>query len=216
MTLLISSYTTEWRFFKFKLRWGFILISALFTLSTIFFYSEFSRYPEKAVIVSKHVLALDEHEGIYNAEGIIKCLNLLVTNIKVNVITGVSGVIPFLFSPILVILIWGSIFGALFVDAGSRGISISNLFFCGILPHGIFELPAIFYSASIGTLMCFEFSKKIIRKHVAQAQTNSLSFFNIVREAARSYVFVIVPLLVLASLIETYITPFIVKSFLLK
>ena len=216
MTLLISGYIMEWRFFKSKLQSRFILMVALFIISTIFFYFDFSQVHQGATLVREDLFAQYQHKRVYSAEGISRSLNLLLMNLKISVLIGVSGVIPFLFLPILVILLWGSVLGALFVDAGSKGISISNLFFCGILPHGIFELSAIFYSAGIGTLMAFEISKKIIRRHATQAQTKSLSIFNIVKEAARSYIFVIIPLLVLASLIENYITPFIAKSFLLK
>jgi stage II sporulation protein M len=210
MKLLIRCYVSEWGFFKSKLKSRFILIVALFLISTILFYFCFLQYPQGANLVTKNLSTQYQYKGVISAEGTVRSLNLFLMNLKISVLIGISGIIPFLFFPILVILLWGYAF----VDAGSKGISIFNLFFFGILPHGIFELSAIFYSASIGTLIAFEISKKIIRRHPTQA--NSFPIFNIVKEAARSYIFVIIPLLVLASLIESYITLFIAKSFLLE
>lgn len=213
---LIRCYIMEWRFFKSKLKSRFILTVALFLISTIFFYFYFLQYPHGANLVTKNLDTQYQHKGVYSGEKISRSLNLFLMNLKINVLIGISGIIPFLFFPMLVIVVWGSVLGALFVGAGPKGISIFNLFFCGILPHGIFELSATFYSASIGTLMAFEISKKIIRRRGRQAQANSFPIFSIAKEAVRSYAIVIVPLLVFASLIESYLTSFIAKSFLLK
>jgi len=61
-----------------------------------------------------------------------------------------------------------------------------------ILPHGIFELPAVFISFGLGIrLGSFVFYKDIMRKFV---------FFS--KNSLRIFVFIIIPLLLIAGLIE--------------
>ncbi len=61
-----------------------------------------------------------------------------------------------------------------------------------LFPHGIFELPALFLSLGLGLkLGTFLFQKNKI-----------ISFRNYLRESLRVFLFVIIPLLIIAALIE--------------
>jgi stage II sporulation protein M len=73
------------------------------------------------------------------------------------------------------------------------------LFFVGIFPHGIVEIPCMLFSAAIG----FRIGKTVIDKifYKKTSLTAELS------EGIKFAVTIIVPALVLAALIETYITP---------
>lgn len=67
------------------------------------------------------------------------------------------------------------------------------LFVAALLPHGIVELPAVFLSAILGIVMILRRKREI--------------FFNIIK----IYIFIIIPLLALAALLEVFITPLIVQ-----
>ena len=89
-------------------------------------------------------------------------------------------------------------------------------------PHGIFELLAIDYSASIGVYLSLQISKKILnlerdelivlfsKKNQDNGSEDQISLF---KRALKTWLGVIVPLLIVAAIIETFITPF---SFLYK
>ncbi len=103
-------------------------------------------------------------------------------------ITGVAfGVIPFLF-----MVINGGILGivvSLFIDtAGVKGI------FLLLAPHGIIELPAAMMASGLGIFLGYNFIKQ---KEMKPLVKKVLIFF----------VKVIIPLVFIAALIESFITP---------
>ena len=82
-----------------------------------------------------------------------------------------------------------------------KSIQIDGIFILWrLLPHGIFELPALFLSLGLGLkLGTFIFQK------------NKLSCLrNYLRESLRVFVFIIIPLLIIAALIEGYLIFFLV------
>ena len=62
-----------------------------------------------------------------------------------------------------------------------------------LLPHGVFELPAVFFSMGMGMKVGFSlFKRKNIKKNFRRNLKESLRFF----------VFVVIPLLIIAGIIE--------------
>ncbi|MEK6855547.1 MAG: stage II sporulation protein M [Nanoarchaeota archaeon] len=92
--------------------------------------------------------------------------------------------------PILNALSNGVILGYVFQMVGVKA---GYLEFWKILPHGIFELPAVFISLGIGVrLGMFVFTKN--KKEVFVYET---------RQAILTFILIVVPLLVLAAIIES-------------
>lgn len=91
--------------------------------------------------------------------------------------------------PLINSIINGSVIGYVFNKVyGITGISE----FWRILPHGIFELPAIFISLGLGTRIgMFWFSKNMKK-----------DFVFIARNALKAFFLIVVPLLVIAAIIE--------------
>jgi len=203
-------YVMEWNYFRTKLRFPLIFIVVTFLICTTFFFFGLSQEPKFAIRSVKNLAEIYHYKEVYGPNRLGTSLNIFLGNIKVAVVIGISGIIPFLFFPIWNILIWGFAIGAATVAAKVKGMSLIYFLFFGILPHGIFELLAIFYSMSIGTLICNEISKKLIRRR--NVKTNSISIFNIAKNTARSYVLVIIPLLALAAVIEAFITSLLIGS----
>lgn len=110
-----------------------------------------------------------------------------------------AGIPPFIF-------LWGNgfivgILGALFQEEGHL-----LDFFIGITPHGIFEIPALMLSGAVGFKLSSVIPKKIFFKRGAPKKEIS--------DAAYFFIKVIAPLLLIAAIIESFITPFLVKAFL--
>ena len=85
------------------------------------------------------------------------------------------------------------------------------VFISALAPHGIFELPAFFLSAATGMKLgnagireVYYFLKKKPR--------SGISFKEEFYLAARFFVTVLVPLLFIAALMETYITPKLISA----
>jgi stage II sporulation protein M len=108
------------------------------------------------------------------------------------------GIVPALF-----LIVNGVVLGVVFVlSSYSRGIWPSLL---SIVPHGILELSAVFLGTATGLLLGNVVLKRILRKSDAQLRP-ALS------RALRFYAIVILPMLLVAAMIEAFITTVIIGA----
>jgi len=108
------------------------------------------------------------------------------------------GIVPALF-----LIVNGVVLGVVFVlSSYSRGIWPSLL---SIVPHGILELSAVFLGTAVGLLLGNVVLKRILRKSDAQLRP-ALS------RALRFYAIVILPMLLVAAMIEAFITTVIIGA----
>ncbi|HEX8974422.1 MAG TPA: stage II sporulation protein M [Patescibacteria group bacterium] len=116
----------------------------------------------------------------------------------------------------LIVMIAGTVFGIvpllfIFINGQLVGLVIGSAYFLGnpwstvlgLIPHGIFEVPAIIMSSGYGVWLGYRFYRFL------RFGENFAAYFSF---ALRKYMRVIVPLLFVAALIETFITPYILKS----
>lgn len=102
--------------------------------------------------------------------------------------------------PVIFLLINGAILGAVIPMAiVSKGLWSSVM---TILPHGIFELPALFLGTSVG----IKLGLHPILRLAGKADSSLISEFN---KGIRLYLTIVVPLLLFAALIEAFVTPMV-------
>ena len=92
--------------------------------------------------------------------------------------------------------------GAYYVRSGSS----LGVYLVGILPHGIFELPALCLSLAAGLCLCQNINR-YIRKNEKGFMKPLL--LNILRVTG----LVVIPLLVVAAIMESYVTPAVMQLF---
>lgn len=139
--------------------------------------------------------------GFADQEGFALALSIFLNNLKASALGVVFGIIPFIFIPAFIVFSNGMTTGsALAYAALGSGRSIMELLLVGIMPHGVFELPALMVSITIGIIMCKELTFALLRK----PHLKLIEMFN---QIARVYIVIVVPLLVLAAMVETFITP---------
>jgi stage II sporulation protein M len=108
------------------------------------------------------------------------------------------GIVPALF-----LIVNGVVLGVVFVlSSYSRGIWPSLL---SIVPHGILELSAVFLGTATGLLLGNVVLKRILSKSDAELRP-ALS------RALRFYAIVILPMLLVAAMIEAFITTVIIGA----
>ncbi|MEM4425530.1 MAG: stage II sporulation protein M [Candidatus Nezhaarchaeales archaeon] len=101
-------------------------------------------------------------------------------------------------------LINGVILGALgFFVAEEKGVLF---LLTGLLPHGIFEIPALLISCALGIGIGMSVVRRIRRKDV--------SIGSVVISCIKAYFKIVMPLLVLAAFIEIYVTPLLLQQLL--
>lgn len=106
------------------------------------------------------------------------------------------GIVPIYFT-----YVNGTILGIVFAYAGMH--SKLPVAFAGILPHGVFELPALIISIAYGLWLGAAFLRRLRYKE---------SFWPPFRSALQAYYRIVLPLLLIAALIEAFITPQILNS----
>jgi len=108
------------------------------------------------------------------------------------------GIVPALF-----LVVNGAALGAvLFLSSHSRGVLPSLL---SILPHGVIELAAVFLGTAIGLMLGDFVLKRLLRKSDAKIRVE-------LGRAMRFFSLVIIPMLVVAALIEAFVTTAIIGA----
>ena len=125
-------------------------------------------------------------------------LNNAIKGFFVLVLGMFFGIIPLLF-----IFLNGELIGIVLGISQIKGLGISRII-VGIIPHGILEIPAIMLSAGYGLWLGYRFYRFIWHKD---------DFGIYFSFALRKYFKVILPLLLLAALIEAFVTPYVIKLF---
>jgi len=142
-----------------------------------------------------------------DSEGNISFWSLLYNNWIAMCCAVFYGVIPFLFLPAVSLVTNATILGAMAAYYKISGISLV-VFFAGILPHGILEIPALLLSIMLGIMLCSNVILFFFRS------SKRMPFSEFMANVFRTLLFVIFPLLLLAALIEAYITPVFMSMFM--
>lgn len=193
-----------WNFFKSKLLRtsaiclvSFILIAGLFIIIL-------QNNEDLVLGLMKKVMAMFDSKDIIN-NGSISFIKLLFNNLKAGAIGIGLGIIPFIFLPVFILVINAAIIGVMGAVMKLTGTGLT-VFLAGILPHGIFEIPALVLGMAAGIQICKSLVKLIIRK------STFLEFKETLIGSLRVYILYMIPLFTLAAVIEVYLTPIIMNS----
>lgn len=141
-----------------------------------------------------------ENSGIVREDGSFSAVALFFNNLQAMALSVLYGFIPFLFLPALSLGVNSIILGMLAAHYSNNGISLL-VYLAGILPHGIFELPALFLSLGAGLCLC-----KNINVYIRKNEKGIMKplLLNILRVLC-----LLIPLLLAAAVVETYVTPLV-------
>lgn len=120
---------------------------------------------------------------------------IFVNNIIVGIILFLGGV-TLAFVTCAVVFVNGWMIGA-FYHMSYEEMGLSE-FLVAVLPHGIFELPAFVISGALGLMLANTVWQEM--KEGADAADYAASL-------GRKFVFLVVPLLLIAAVVEAFITP---------
>ncbi len=202
-------YIEEWKWFKAKFLKIFIFVFIIFVLTAVSSHVLLVKNPEKAHEAFVDLAKKLNAKSSMQVTGLKRCLALFLNNVTVSLLSILLGLIPFLFISIFGTFINSFYFGVLTSMAYLEGFKIAPGLLVGILPHGIFELPAIFYATSLGIYLTFQISKRILLYPSGEE-----SLFPLFKRIFKTWVGVIIPLLLVAAIIESFVTLFLIKIFL--
>ena len=162
--------------------------------------------PEEAALAGRLFAQQMAELGIMDTTGRVDVLALFGNNVRATVFSIAYGFIPFIYLPALSIGINSLLLGLFAGVYVNNGISLLA-YFAGIVPHGIFELPALILALSSGIYLC--------RKVTDYVRHNEKGVMGpLMKDLLRLFVMHIIPLLVAAAMMEAYVTPQLLKLFL--
>ena len=141
--------------------------------------------------------------GIVQEDGSFNVLALFTNNLRAMVLGVLYGFIPFLYLPALALGVNAAILGMLASLIDGQWLLLA----AGILPHGIFELPALFLSLAAGLCLCKNINVYIRKNEKGVMKPLLLNILRVV-------VLLVLPLLVIAAVMETYVTPALMQLLL--
>lgn len=128
-------------------------------------------------------------------------VSIFAINVRAISVTLLSAIL--IFPPFVIAFVNGWVLGILVVIASQEGVDVLLRVIVSILPHGIIELLAFFYSILLAVLVAIKlyFPRKVEPKYSRR------EFFGIV---ARTYLTFILPFIVVAAFLESFISYYLV------
>lgn len=159
-------------------------------------------FPEISATILTYFNEVIADSGIVRDDGSFSALALFGNNLRAMVLSTLYGFIPFLYLPALSMGVNAILLGMVASSVNGQWLLLA----AGILPHGIFELPALCLSLAAGLCLCQNINR-YIRKNEKGIMTPLL--LNILRVTG----LVVIPLLVVAAIMESYVTPAVMQLF---
>lgn len=144
---------------------------------------------------------------LINEAGAISALALFINNLQACAVIMLYGLIPFIMLPALSLGVNAMMLGVLAALYLSEGLSLAA-YLALLIPHGIFELPAMALAFAMGLYICGQVTRRCKRDKTARSVLNCLTL------ASQLLVLVMLPLLAAAAVIEAYVTPWMASFFL--
>lgn len=164
---------------------NYILFAFLLLLISVSFGFAFPSLFEKQVLKVIQEL-VKETEGL----GTLQLISFIIFNNMKSAFFGLIFGVFFAIAPFTITLVNGYVLGFVMQKTISNG-GIFVLW--RLFPHGIFEIPAVLISIGLGLkLGMFLFNKDLRKK----------GFWNLVKISLKVFLLIIVPLLVIAGMIE--------------
>ena len=160
-------------------------------------------FPEIPAAILTYFNEVVADSGIVRDDGSFSALALFGNNLRAMVLSTLYGFIPFLYLPALSMGVNAILLGMVASSVSGQWLLLA----AGILPHGIFELPALCLSLAAGLCLCQNINR-YIRKNEKGLMKPLL--LNILRVTG----LVVIPLLVVAAIMESYVTPAVMQLFM--
>lgn len=191
-----------WSYFK-NATIAFFAIYLISILASLLFPSI-----QKSLIT--YIQSVIEQAGIVDNNGSISAVSIMFNNLHAAALSILYGIIPFLYLPALPIGLNASIIGAV---TSSYIVSSQSLllFAAGLIPHGIFEIPALLIAFACGLYLCHEVTQRLSKSTSNKERT---PLVETILSIMRVYLTIVVPLLIIASFIEAYVTPILMSFFM--
>lgn len=193
-----------WKFYREELGKTHRRCMVAFVLLCLGGWLVFSEFARQAQAVLAGFIGSVRESGLLDENGTISPWALFGNNLQASLSAAAMGLVPFVFLPVLSLVLNSVIIGAVLSLSGSTamgGITAGQMVLLGLLPHGIFEIPAFALGIAMGLYLCRQMNGTL-RKRPGTPRIEA-----VLPHLCRVTVFGVVPLLAAAAVIETFVTP---------
>jgi len=205
MDQLKKMYREEWDYFKAQIMRPAIVCALGFFAVAVFYYAASMQDMAAAQTLFSQIGEAFAEKGLLAEMSSLQLFWMIFSN---NIVAGffvfAAGIIPFISLPFWLVLFNAALAGVVVAVSQDSGASALGMV-ASLLPHGIVELPALFFTAGLGIRIGLTGTKKLI------GRGKDLSYAATVRQTTQSFLLVALPLFLLAAFIEAFITVAIVK-----
>ncbi|PGK51249.1 hypothetical protein CN918_26015 [Priestia megaterium] len=137
----------------------------------------------------------------------VTSVHIFINNFKVVLFVMIGAVLTVYFFPTITVISNGAVLGLVLAAlkiVNPKDSTWTNLF-TGIVPHGIFEIPAIILGGAIGARLGLAGYRTLFKKE------QELPYKTVLLQSSRFFLCILLPLLVIAAFVEMFITPHIMQ-----
>lgn len=163
-------------------------------------------FPELRNTVIDYIEKLFGGMNAVDENGHISAVFLFSNNLQACTMVMLCGLLPFLRFPALSLGTNAMLLGVLAAHYVASGLSLS-LYFAALLPHAVFELPALVLALAMGLFVCEQMTRRCKKDETA------MPLWDCFLHISQLLLIALVPLLAAAALMESYVTPFLIPYF---
>lgn len=145
--------------------------------------------------------SISQLPDLTNLQGSINAPFLFMNNTRAVAVIFLAGLFSFGVLGILIYMLNVGIIGGLYALFELIGVSPMPIFIAGVVPHGIFEIPALM----IGSAVALYMGAVIVTPQTGKSMGEVI--IEVLADWAKIFLGVVVPLLAAAAVIEAYVTP---------
>ena len=175
-----------------------------FCLLVLIFFGACAVSPALRDLLATQILPLFDGLDVSGEDGTLSAMALFANNLRACSITMVYGLLPYVQLSALALGANAMVIGVLAAYCLTADTS-ALAFFLGILPHGIFELPALVLSFAMGLYVCGQLTRRCRHDETA------LPLWDCVTLLSWLLLLVVIPLLAVAAVMEAYVTPLLLS-----
>ena len=146
-------------------------------------------------------------DAVTDESGNLSALAVFVSNLQATTFIMLYGLLPFVQLPAMALGLNAVLLGWLAAVYVRNGLSLA-LYLAALIPHAIFELPAMMLAFGVGLYTCEQLTRRRRGNEETRSVTSCLSLMG------QTLLLALAPLLLAAAFVEAYVTPAIAAWFL--
>ena len=201
MEWLKKQHRALWQFYRADLGEWLLMTAAAFLVICLLAFGVGVINKNLPEVIINYFNQLLQANNVVSDDGGINLPALLGNNLRATLVAAALGIVPFVYLTVLPLAMNAVVIGAVLAASSAMGAGLWQMVVLGLLPHGVFELPAILLGMAMGLRLCAGLSAAIRKKPGAPRPEELLP------QLVRQYVCFCLPLLTVAAVVETFVTP---------